>query len=92
VLREIRVFGSKRVEVTGGGRLLHNEELHDLYSLPDIIRMMKSNRVRWAGHAAHMGGEEGYVLDLGGKNQKEKDHQKDLDVNGRITSGRILEK
>jgi hypothetical protein len=46
-----RIFGSKR-DVTGGWRKLHNEELHDLYSLPNIIRIIKSRRVRWAGHVA----------------------------------------
>jgi hypothetical protein len=47
-----RTFGSKRDEVTGGWRKLHNEELHNLYSSPSIIRMMKSRRMRWAGHVA----------------------------------------
>jgi hypothetical protein len=45
-----------RDEVTGGWRKLHNEELHNLYSSPSIIRMIKSRRMRWAGHAARMGG------------------------------------
>jgi hypothetical protein len=47
-----RIFGPKRDEVTGGWRKLHNAELHNLYSSPSIIRMMKSMRVRWAGHLA----------------------------------------
>jgi hypothetical protein len=50
-----RIFGSKRDEVTGEWRKLHNEELHDLYSLPSIIRIMKARRIRWAGHVARMG-------------------------------------
>jgi hypothetical protein len=50
-----RIFGPKRDEVTGGCRKLHNEELHDLYSSPSIIRIMKSRRIRWAGHVARMG-------------------------------------
>jgi hypothetical protein len=50
-----RIFGPKRDEVTGGWRELHNEELHDLYSSPSIIRMIKSRRIRWAGHVARMG-------------------------------------
>jgi hypothetical protein len=48
-----RIFGPKRVEVTGGWRKLHNEELHNLYSAPSIIRMIK-RRMRWAGHVASM--------------------------------------
>jgi hypothetical protein len=49
-----RIFGTKRVEVTGEWRKLQNEELHNLYSSPDIIRMMKSRRIRSAGHVARM--------------------------------------
>jgi hypothetical protein len=45
-----RIFGPKRDEVTGEWRNLNNEELHDLYSLPSIIRIIKSRRMRWAGH------------------------------------------
>jgi hypothetical protein len=43
-----RIFGPKREEVTGGWRKLHNEELHNLYSSPRIIRMLRSRRMRWA--------------------------------------------
>jgi hypothetical protein len=50
-----RIFGPKRDEVTGGWRKLHNEELHYLYSSPSINRMIKSRRIRWAGHVARMG-------------------------------------
>ncbi|KAJ4437765.1 hypothetical protein ANN_13703, partial [Periplaneta americana] len=53
VLRKI--FGAKRDEVTGEWRKLHNAELHALYSSPDIIRNIKSRRLRWAGHVARMG-------------------------------------
>jgi hypothetical protein len=53
-----RIFGPKRDEVTRGWRKLHNEELHNLYSSPSIIRMIKSRRMRWAWHVARMGGEE----------------------------------
>jgi hypothetical protein len=56
VLRKI--FGPKRDEVTGKWRKLHNEELRDLYSSPSISRIIKSRRMRWAGHVARMGGEE----------------------------------
>jgi hypothetical protein len=50
-----RLFGPKRDRVTGGWRKLHNEELHNFYSSPSIIRIMKSRRMRWAGHVARMG-------------------------------------
>jgi len=49
-----RIFGLKRDEVTGEWRKLHNEELNDLYS-PNIFRVIKSRRMRWAGHVARMG-------------------------------------
>jgi hypothetical protein len=52
VLRKI--FGPKRDEMTGECRKLHDEELRDLYSLPSIIRIIKSMRMRWAGHVAQM--------------------------------------
>jgi hypothetical protein len=50
-----RIFGPKRNEVRGEWRKLHNEELRDLYSSPIIIRIIKSRRMRWAGHVARMG-------------------------------------
>jgi hypothetical protein len=50
-----RIFGPKRDDVTGDWRKLHNDELHNMYSSPDIIRMIKSRRMRWAGHVARMG-------------------------------------
>jgi hypothetical protein len=50
-----RIFGSKRDEVAGEWRKMHNGELHNLYSSPDIIRPIKSRRMRWAGHVASMG-------------------------------------
>jgi hypothetical protein len=50
-----RIFGPKRDKVTGGWRKLHNEELHDLYSSPSIVRVIKVRRMRWAGHVARMG-------------------------------------
>ena len=50
-----RVFGPKRDEVSGEWRKLHNEEHKDLFSLPNIVRVVKSKRMRWAGHVARMG-------------------------------------
>jgi len=50
-----KVFGPKRDKVTGEWRKLHNEELNDLYSLPIIVRVVKSRRMRWTGHLACMG-------------------------------------
>jgi hypothetical protein len=50
-----RIFGPKRDGVMGGWRKLYNEELHNLYSSPIIIRIIKSRRMRWAGHVARMG-------------------------------------
>ena len=54
-----RIFGPKRDEVTGEWRKLHKEELNDLYSLPIIVRVVKSRRMRWAGHVARMGEDRG---------------------------------
>jgi hypothetical protein len=50
-----RIFGTKRDGVPGGWRKLYNEELHNLYSSPTIIRIIKTRRLRWAGHVARMG-------------------------------------
>ena len=62
-----RVFGHKRNEVTGEWRKLRNEELSDLYTLPNIVRVVKSRRMRWAGHVARMGGGERGVQGSGGE-------------------------
>jgi hypothetical protein len=62
-----RIFGPKRDGVTGEWRRLHNEELNDLYSSPTIIRVIKSRRIRWAGHVARMGEGRGACRVLVGK-------------------------
>jgi hypothetical protein len=62
-----RIFGPQRDEVAGEWRKLHNEELHNLYSSPDIIRQVKSRRMRRAGHVAHMGEERKVYKVLVGK-------------------------
>jgi hypothetical protein len=68
-----RVFGRKRDEVTGEWRKLLNEELHDLYSSPSIIRIIKSRRMRWAGHVAQMG-RRGTRINYWWESQKERNH------------------
>jgi hypothetical protein len=78
-----RIFGPKRDEVTGEWRRLHNEGLNDLYSSPNIIRVIKSRRMRWAGHVACMGGREVHTGFWWG-NPMEGDHLRDPGVDGRI--------
>jgi len=62
-----RVFGPKRDEVTGEWRKLRNEELSDLYTLPNIVRVVKSRRMRWAGHVARTGGGDRGAQGSGGE-------------------------
>jgi len=62
-----RIFGPRREEVTGEWRRLHNEELNDLYSSPNIVRMIKLRRMRWAGQVVCMGEERGVYRVLVGK-------------------------
>jgi hypothetical protein len=62
-----RIFGPKRNEVTGEWRKLHNEELHILYSSPNIIRHIKSRRMRWAGHMASVEEDRNVYRALKGK-------------------------
>ena len=78
-----RIFGPKRDEVTGEWRKLHNEELSDLYSLPNIVQVVKSRKVRWAGHVAQMGGGE-MCTGFRWGNLRERDHWGDPDGDGRI--------
>jgi hypothetical protein len=62
-----RIFGPKGVEVTGGWRKLHNEELHNFYSSPSIVRMIKIKRMRWGGHVGRIGAKSNAYRILVGK-------------------------
>jgi hypothetical protein len=67
-----RTFGSKKCELIGGWKKLHNEELHKLFSSPSVIRMIKSRRMRWAGNVALMG-RRGMHIEYWWKSLKERD-------------------
>jgi len=67
-----RIFGPKRDEVTGEWRKLHNEELNNLYSSPNIVLVIKSRRMRWAGHVARMGEGRGVYMVLVGKPEERR--------------------
>jgi len=83
-----RIFGPRKDAVTGEWRILHNEELNDLYSSPSIVRVIKSRRMRWAGHVTRMGEERGCIGSWWG-NQRERYQWGDLGVDGWIILGRI---
>jgi hypothetical protein len=70
--RVLRIFGPTRDEVMGDWRKLHNEELHNLYSSPNIIRMIKSRRMTWAGHVAQMGENRNAYRILVGKPDRKR--------------------
>ena len=90
--RVLRItFGPKRDEVTGEWRNLHNEELIDLYFSPNIARVIKSRRMRWAGSVARMGIVGAYTEFWLG-NLRKRDHLKDSVVDGRIISRCIFRK
>ena len=67
-----KIFGPRRDEVRGEWRKLHNEELNDLYYLPSIVRVIKSKRMRWAGHVARMGERRGVYRVLVGKPEEKR--------------------
>jgi hypothetical protein len=77
------IFGPKRGEVTEEWRKLHNEELNDVYYSPNIFRVIKSRRIRWAGHVARLVREGAYTGFSWG-NLGERDHLGVLGVDGRI--------
>ena len=83
-----RIFGPRRDEVTGELRRLHNKKLNDLYSSPNIVRVIKSRIMRWAGHVARMGEERECIGSWWG-NRREGDHWGDLGVDGWIILGWI---
>ena len=74
---------SERDDAIGYWRRLHNDELHDLYS-PNVIRLIKPRRMRWAGHVVHVGERIGVFFFWGVGNLNERDHLEDLQVNGRM--------
>jgi hypothetical protein len=76
-----RIFGPKRDEVIREWRKLHNE-LNDLYSSPNIVQVIKSRRMRWVVHVAHMGKGDVYTGSWG--NLRERDHLEDPGIDGRI--------
>jgi len=67
-----RIFGPRRDEVKGEWRRLHNEELNDLYSSPNIVRVITSRRMKWAGHVARIGEERGMYRVLVGKPEEKR--------------------
>jgi hypothetical protein len=67
-----RIFGPNRDEVTGGWRKMHNEELHNLYSSPNTIRMIKSRKMRWTGHVPRMRAKMNAYRILAGKPEGKK--------------------
>jgi hypothetical protein len=76
-----RIFGPKKYEVRGGWRILHNEDLHDLYSSPSISRMMKSMRIRSTRYVVRKGAKRN-AIGFWWDRQKERDYEENQDVGG----------
>jgi len=87
----MKIFGCKRDEVTGDRRKLRNGKLTDLHGSPNIVRVIKSRRMRWAGHVERMG-ERRVAFRVWWGNLKEKDHLGDPGVDGRIILKLMLRK
>ena len=85
------IFGSKRDEVTGEWRKLHNEELNDMYCSPYIVQMIKSRRMRFLGQVASLGEKRRLYKVLVG-NLRERDHLEDPGIDGRIILRLIFRK
>jgi len=81
-----RTFGVERDEVTGERRKLHTEKPDDMYSSPNIVRVIKSRRMRWVGHVVHMGERSGHTRFWWGM-PSETDHLEDPSVDKRIILG-----
>jgi hypothetical protein len=86
-----RIFGPKRDEVTGEWRRVHNEELNDMNSSPNVIWVIKSRIMRWTGHVAHTWERKGAYRVLWG-NLRERDHLEDQGIDGRIILKWIFKK
>jgi hypothetical protein len=72
----LRIFGPKRDKIIRGWRILHNEELQNLYSLPNMITTIKSGRIRWTGNIARMGREGECIQGSGGKARRKETTRK----------------
>jgi hypothetical protein len=83
-----RIFGPRRDEVTGEWRKLQNEELSDLYSSPNIVRVIESRRMKWAGHVTRMGERRGFWWG----NLRERDPLGDPVVDGNVILRRLFRK
>jgi hypothetical protein len=87
-----RIFRPKRDEVTGEWRKLYVKELNDLHYSPNIIRLIRSRRMRWSGHLAHMGERGDIYTGFWWENLRERDHLEDPGVDGRIILKWIFKK
>jgi hypothetical protein len=87
-----RIFGPKRGEVTGEWRKIHSEELNDLYSSPNFVRVIKSRRMRWAGHVEREWGRAQMYTGFWCGNLRERDHLEDPGIDVLMILGWIFQK